>query len=69
MCKGKGATTDNSMETEVYIPADFYEEEVEQLVSGISRLVEPLLLVVLGGMVGGMMIAMYLPIFKLAGGA
>lgn len=49
--------------------ADFYEEEVEALVSGMTKLIEPLVLVFLGGAVGGIMIAMYLPIFKLAGGA
>jgi type IV pilus assembly protein PilC len=49
--------------------ADFFEAEVEILVGGLSKLIEPIVLVVLGGAVGGMMIAMYLPIFKLAGGA
>jgi type IV pilus assembly protein PilC len=49
--------------------ADFYEEEVETLVGGLSKLIEPLVLVFLGGTVGGLMIAMYLPIFKMAGGA
>jgi type IV pilus assembly protein PilC len=48
--------------------ADFYEEEVSILVSGISRLIEPFVLVFLGVIVGGIMIAMYLPIFKFAGG-
>lgn len=49
--------------------ADFYEAEVETLVGGLTKLMEPIILVFLGGTVGGMMIAMYLPIFKLAGGA
>lgn len=49
--------------------ADFYEAEVEMLVQGITKLIEPFVLVFLGGTVGGLMIAMYLPIFKLAGGA
>lgn len=49
--------------------ADFFEAEVEILVAGLSKLIEPIVLVFLGGAVGGMMIAMYLPIFKLAGGA
>lgn len=48
--------------------ADFYEQEVETLVGGITKLIEPLVLVFLGGTVGGIMIAMYLPIFKMAGG-
>ena len=49
--------------------ADFYESDVESLISGMSKLIEPLILVFLGGAVGGMMLAMYLPIFKLAGSA
>lgn len=48
--------------------ADIYEGEVETLVGGLSKLIEPIILVVLGGMVAGIMIAMYLPVFKLAGG-
>lgn len=47
--------------------ASFYEDEVETLVGGLTKLIEPLVLVFLGGTVGGLMIAMYLPIFKLAG--
>jgi type IV pilus assembly protein PilC len=47
--------------------ADFYEEEVELAVGAMSKLIEPIMLVFLGGTVGGMMIAMYLPIFKMAG--
>jgi type IV pilus assembly protein PilC len=47
--------------------ATFYEEEVELAVAGMSKLIEPLVLVVLGGAVGGIMIAMYLPIFQVAG--
>jgi type IV pilus assembly protein PilC len=49
--------------------AQFYEEEVEMAVTSMSKLMEPIVLVVLGGTVGGMMIAMYLPIFKVAGTA
>jgi type IV pilus assembly protein PilC len=49
--------------------ADFYEEEVENLVAGLTKMIEPLILVLLGGSVGGLLIAMYLPIFKLAGAA
>ncbi len=47
--------------------ADFYEAEVESAVSAAGKLVEPLILVVLGGAVAGMLVAMYLPMFKLAG--
>ena len=49
--------------------AEFYEEEVETLVTGMTKMIEPLILVFLGGTVGGLLIAMYLPIFKLAGSA
>ncbi|CAN5421524.1 type II secretion system F family protein [soil metagenome] len=45
--------------------ADFYEEEVDEAVASISSLMEPLIMVVLGVLIGGLVIAMYLPIFKL----
>jgi type IV pilus assembly protein PilC len=47
--------------------ADFYEAEVESAVSTAGKLIEPVILVVLGGLVAGMLVAMYLPMFKLAG--
>jgi type IV pilus assembly protein PilC len=47
--------------------ADFYEEEVQNLVGNMTKLLEPIILVVLGGMVAGLMVAMYLPIFKMGG--
>jgi type IV pilus assembly protein PilC len=46
--------------------ADFYEEEVDNAVDSLSSLLEPLIMVVIGTLVGGLVIAMYLPIFKLA---
>lgn len=46
--------------------ADFYEEEVDNAVDAMSSLMEPLIMVVLGGLVGTLIIAMYLPIFKMA---
>jgi type IV pilus assembly protein PilC len=46
--------------------ADFYEDEVDNMVERMTSLLEPLIMVVLGGLVGGLVIAMYLPIFKLA---
>lgn len=49
--------------------ADFYESDVEIFVGGMTKLIEPFVLVFLGGMVGGLMIAMYMPIFTMAGGA
>ena len=45
--------------------AEFYEEEVDDMVKGLSSLMEPIIIVFLGGMIGGIVIAMYLPIFKL----
>jgi type IV pilus assembly protein PilC len=45
--------------------ADFYEEEVDNMVDGLSSLLEPLIMAVLGVLIGGLVIAMYLPIFKM----
>ena len=47
--------------------ADFYEEEVDRTVATISTLIEPILLVILGGVIGGILVALYLPIFQLGG--
>lgn len=45
--------------------AEFYEREVDDAVDAIASLIEPLIMVVLGGLIGGLVIAMYLPIFKM----
>ena len=45
--------------------ADFYEAEVDDMVAGISSLMEPIIIVILGVVIGGIVVAMYLPIFKL----
>ena len=45
--------------------ADFYEAEVDDMVAGISSLMEPIIIVILGSVIGGIVVAMYLPIFKL----
>ena len=45
--------------------AEFYEDEVDVAVASLSSLMEPIIMVVLGGLIGGLVIAMYLPIFKL----
>jgi type IV pilus assembly protein PilC len=45
--------------------ADFYEQEVDDAVDALSSLMEPMIMVVLGTLIGGMVIAMYLPIFKI----
>jgi type IV pilus assembly protein PilC len=46
--------------------ADFYEEQVDNAVDSLSSLLEPLIMVVIGTLVGGLVVAMYLPIFKMA---
>ncbi len=45
--------------------ADFYEAEVDEMVAGLSSLLEPIIIVFLGTLIGGIVVAMYLPIFKL----
>ncbi|MFZ2739545.1 MAG: type II secretion system F family protein [Burkholderiaceae bacterium] len=45
--------------------ADFYEAEVDDMVAGLSSLMEPIIIVILGVLIGGIVVAMYLPIFKL----
>ena len=45
--------------------ADFFEQEVDDAVDGLSSLLEPLIMAVLGVLVGGLVVAMYLPIFKM----
>jgi type IV pilus assembly protein PilC len=45
--------------------AEFYEDEVDEMVKGLSSLMEPFIIVILGVLIGGIVIAMYLPIFKL----
>jgi type IV pilus assembly protein PilC len=45
--------------------ADFYESEVDEMVAGLSSLMEPIIIVFLGGLIGGIVVSMYLPIFKL----
>jgi type IV pilus assembly protein PilC len=46
--------------------ADFYDEEVDQAVENLTSMIEPFMMVFLGGMIGGIVVAMYLPIFKMA---
>ena len=48
--------------------ADFYDDEVDAAVSAMTSMLEPLMILFLGGSVGGLVIAMYLPIFQMAGG-
>jgi type IV pilus assembly protein PilC len=62
-----GETTGNLDQMLIKV-ADVFEEEVEELVANLTKLIEPLILVVLGGIIGFVLIAMYLPIFMSAGG-
>lgn len=55
-----------ALDTMLFKVAEFYEEEVNNAVDALSSLLEPMIMVIIGVMVGGMVIAMYLPIFKIA---
>ena len=59
-----GETT-GALDTMLSKIADFYDEEVDSVVSNLTAMMEPLLMVFLGGTVGFVVIAMYLPIFKM----
>jgi len=56
-----------AMDTMLTKIADFYDDEVDDAVAAMTAMMEPLLMVFLGTVVGGLVVAMYLPIFKLAG--
>ena len=45
--------------------ADFYEDEVDNAVTAMKQLIEPLMILILGALIGGLVVAMYLPIFKM----
>jgi len=55
-----------ALDTMLFKVADFYEQEVNNAVDALASLLEPFIMVIIGVLVGGMVIAMYLPIFKLA---
>ncbi len=55
------------MDTMLDKVAEFYEDEVDNTIAGISALVEPIMVVILGGLIGVVVVAMYLPIFNLGG--
>ena len=63
---GVGEAT-GALDTMLNKIADFYEDEVDVAVENLTSLLEPVLMVFLGTIVGGMLIAMYLPIFEMAG--
>lgn len=65
---GVGEATGN-LDTMLSKIADFYEEEVDAAVEALTSLMEPLMMVLLGGIIAVLVIAMYLPIFNLAGAA
>jgi type IV pilus assembly protein PilC len=47
--------------------AKVFEDELDELIGGMTKMIEPLIIIVLGGTIGGMLVAMYLPMFKAAG--
>ena len=55
------------MDTMLQKVADFYEDEVEVAVGSLTKLLEPLMMVFIGGIVGTVIVAMYLPVFEIAG--
>jgi type IV pilus assembly protein PilC len=55
-----------ALDTMLYKVAEFYEQEVNNAVDALSSLLEPMIMILIGGIVGSMVIGMYLPIFKLA---
>ncbi len=63
---GVGEST-GALDTMLNKIADFYEDEVDVAVDNLTSMIEPLMMVFLGFVVGGMLIAMYLPIFTMAG--
>ncbi|RAL22781.1 pilus assembly protein PilC [Lujinxingia litoralis] len=63
---GVGEAT-GALDTMLNKIADFYEDEVDVAVESMTALIEPIMMVGLGGIVGGMLISMYLPIFEMAG--
>jgi len=54
-----------SMDTMLSKVADFYEEEVDNAVDGLSSLLEPIIMAILGVLIGGLVVAMYMPIFQM----
>ena len=55
-----------ALDTMLFKVAEFYEEEVKNTVDALSSLIEPMVMVIIGGLVGSIVVAMYLPIFKIA---
>ena len=55
-----------ALDTMLFKVAEYYEQEVNNAVDALASLIEPMIMVILGVLIGGMVIGMYLPIFKLA---
>ena len=55
-----------AMDAMLFKVAEFYEEEVNNAVDALSSLLEPMIMIIIGIVVGSMVVGMYLPIFKLA---
>ena len=55
-----------ALDTMLFKVAEYYEQEVNNAVDALASLIEPMIMVIIGVMVGAMVIGMYLPIFKLA---
>jgi type IV pilus assembly protein PilC len=55
-----------ALDTMLFKVAEFYEQEVNNAVDALASLLEPFIMVIIGVLVGSMVVAMYLPIFKLA---
>ena len=62
---GRSERSAGSLDTMLSKVADYFEQEVDDAVEALSSLMEPMIMVVLGTLIGGLVIAMYLPIFKL----
>jgi type IV pilus assembly protein PilC len=63
---GVGEAT-GAMDTMLEKIGDFYDDEVDVAVGALTSMIEPIMMVFLGGVVGGFLVAMYLPIFSIAG--
>ena len=61
----RSARSPGSLDAMLSKVADFFEQEVDDAVDALACLMEPMIMVVLGGLIGGMVVAMYLPIFKM----
>ena len=64
---GDCGTSTGALDTMLGKIGQFYDEEVDQAVDNMTALIEPFMLVFLGVVIGGLVVSMYLPIFKMAG--